>query len=193
MTKKRPNLSQIVDLEQLTLVALSAHCDWMVEKLPSTPPSLLLSEHAWGVDRPGDSLIEGFISLRLRAQPATEPEEDEEVADSEDTSETPGDEMTDEETPEDETNSGEEAPVEKRPPFEVEARFRILYRRPADFTPTEDEVNEFLAVNGVFNVWPFWRELTSSVFQRVEIPFPPIPLYRIDPNKGTAKQKKESD
>ena len=68
-----------------------------------------------------------------------------------------------------------EAPV-----FLVEADYRLLYDRPADFEVGDDEVNLFARQNGMFNVWPYWREFTHSIYTRMDLPFPPLPVYRVN-------------
>lgn len=64
-------------------------------------------------------------------------------------------------------------------PLDIHASYRITYSRPQDFIPTEDELQEFAKNNGVFNAWPYWREFTHSLYGRMNLPFPPLPVFRV--------------
>lgn len=44
---------------------------------------------------------------------------------------------------------------------------------------TADEAEAFAQVNGVFNAWPYWREIVQSTAARMGIMVPPIPLLKI--------------
>lgn len=61
----------------------------------------------------------------------------------------------------------------------IESTWRVTYSRPADRTPTADELVDFSQRNGVFNVWPYWRELTHSLYGRMGLLFPPLPVFRV--------------
>ncbi len=65
---------------------------------------------------------------------------------------------------------------EPEPTLFIEANYRLLYAYGSE-PPGEDELAEFADRNGLFNVWPYWRELTSSLFGRMELPLPPLPVY----------------
>jgi len=67
----------------------------------------------------------------------------------------------------------------KDAPLFIEATYRILYERPPERAPTAEEVQEFASRNGVFNAWPYWRELSHSMYGRMEIPLPPVPVFRV--------------
>jgi len=71
-----------------------------------------------------------------------------------------------------------ETPDQETPAFSIDGTYRVLYRVPVEARPSDDALQAFAAANGVFNVWPYWRELTHSLYGRMELPFPPIPLYR---------------
>lgn len=65
------------------------------------------------------------------------------------------------------------------PALKIEAVYLIIYERPADYVPSDAELNEFANVNGVFNAWPYWREFTHSIYHRMELPLPPLPVFRV--------------
>lgn len=68
---------------------------------------------------------------------------------------------------------------DEEPPLDIRATYRILYGRPPDFVPTNEELQDFARNNGVFNAWPYWRELTHSFYGRMNLPFPPLPVFRV--------------
>ncbi len=64
-------------------------------------------------------------------------------------------------------------------PLRITASYRVLYQRPPDHEPNEDDLRYFAENNGVFNVWPYWRELTHSLYGRMGVPLPPLPVFRV--------------
>lgn len=80
---------------------------------------------------------------------------------------------------------GTPLPGDTEPSLLIEAQYRILYTRPSDYNATAEEIEEFAQKNGVFNAWPYWRELTHSLYGRMELPLPPIPVFRV--NSGVHK------
>ena len=67
----------------------------------------------------------------------------------------------------------------KPPLVDARAGFEIRYRLPADFQVTKKQLNDFAKINGVFNAWPYFREFLQSSFQRMELPTPMLPLFRL--------------
>ncbi|MCB9745678.1 MAG: hypothetical protein H6740_24100 [Alphaproteobacteria bacterium] len=65
------------------------------------------------------------------------------------------------------------------PLMSLDACYQIHYARPAEFTPSQDELEEFARRNGVFNAWPYWRELSHSIYGKMNLPFPPMPVFRV--------------
>jgi len=59
------------------------------------------------------------------------------------------------------------------------------------FAPTTEQIDAFHSVNAIFNCWPFFRELISSMCVRMRIPVFLIPPLRIegkaDPSKGLSQ------
>jgi hypothetical protein len=64
-------------------------------------------------------------------------------------------------------------------PLFITARYQAIYGRPASFVIEPDDLEDFAERNGVLNVWPYWRELTHSLFGRMDLSLPPIPLFRV--------------
>lgn len=63
--------------------------------------------------------------------------------------------------------------------LDIEATYRIHYRLPEGMVPTQRDVDEFAQHNGLFNAWPYLRELVSSLSARMGLPLPPLPLLRV--------------
>ena len=61
--------------------------------------------------------------------------------------------------------------------FSVRARYRLVYR--VTTRPTAADANAFAELNGVFNAWPFWRELVQASAMRMNLPPPVVPLLKI--------------
>jgi hypothetical protein len=48
-------------------------------------------------------------------------------------------------------------------------------------------LDAFARVNGVFNVWPYFRELVQSVSARMAIPPIVVPVYRVSKEQGSVQ------
>lgn len=79
--------------------------------------------------------------------------------------------------------------AEPDPLISIEAEYRVLYSRPENYVPTAEQLDEFAKTNGVFNVWPYWREFTHSLYGRMDLPFPPMPVFRL----GGAGEQEDGD
>ena len=70
----------------------------------------------------------------------------------------------------------------------------LTYRIPKELTVTREALNQFADVNGVYNVWPYWRELVQTT--SVRMGFPPLlmPLFRVGraetPSEGPQTQSR---
>jgi len=76
--------------------------------------------------------------------------------------------------------------------LEIEAAFRLAYGLPADAEYPADAIRHFAEVNGVFNVWPYWRELVQSLSTRVGLPAIVLPVFRpqvrtLEPEESTTQ------
>lgn len=63
------------------------------------------------------------------------------------------------------------------PVFAVRARYRLVYR--VTKRPSALDANAFAELNGVFNAWPFWREVVQASAMRMNVPPPVVPLLKI--------------
>jgi len=64
--------------------------------------------------------------------------------------------------------------------LEVHATFELHYSLPEGFQTTAQQLDEFARFNGVFNVWPYWREVVQNSFVRMGFPPVTLPVYRLD-------------
>lgn len=76
-------------------------------------------------------------------------------------------------------NSRDEAVVD------IKAEYAVFYRLPDGYTIPSDEVGLwFASQNGVYNVWPFLRELSHSLVSRMGLPPPTLPVFRLPLKPG---------
>jgi hypothetical protein len=73
-------------------------------------------------------------------------------------------------------NSAEEPKAE--PLVSVSVAFELKYRLPQGFRVSKEELQAFAAVNGVFNAWPYFREIIQSATARMNLPPIILPLHR---------------
>lgn len=77
------------------------------------------------------------------------------------------------------------------PPLIVEAVFVLTYKIAGLDEVLKEDLEAFAEVNGLFNAWPYWRELLSSTVTRMGVLSPPAPTLRIrqEPSKeGSARE-----
>lgn len=67
----------------------------------------------------------------------------------------------------------------EEPCLTVELEHRLIYGVPDDFSLAEDMLSEFAYTSGIVNLWPYWRELTHSFYRQMDLPLPPLPVYRV--------------
>jgi hypothetical protein len=65
------------------------------------------------------------------------------------------------------------------PVAEVFAEYNLIYRLQDKVTCTNRDVHQFVKTTGVFNAWPFFRELVSSLVSKMGLPLLVIPLFRL--------------
>lgn len=73
----------------------------------------------------------------------------------------------------------------------VEALFVVQYRVPTLEGITEKHLSAFGELNGVYNVWPYWREFVQSMTVRMGLPSLTIPVFR--PLGGGVSQPMSDD
>lgn len=68
---------------------------------------------------------------------------------------------------------------DKTPVLLIELKHRLTYDVPGDFPLGEDSLREFAYTSGILSIWPYWREITHSFYRQMELPMPPLPVYRV--------------
>lgn len=66
-----------------------------------------------------------------------------------------------------------------RPVVAIRAGFELAYALPPGFTAPRSVLTIFAKTNGIFNVWPYWRELVQSMFVRMALPPIALPVFRL--------------
>ena len=64
------------------------------------------------------------------------------------------------------------------PTLEIRAEYWLLYSVAPVEGLTPDNIKAFGDLNGVYNVWPYWREYVQSTVTRMGMPPLPIPVFR---------------
>jgi len=91
-----------------------------------------------------------------------------------------------------------------KPLLSINCTYVLNYKFMAKGAPEGAELQRYLdafaRVNGVFNIWPYFRELIQSLSARMSLPPIVVPVYRVskeqeapssvtEPSKGTTKAK----
>lgn len=72
------------------------------------------------------------------------------------------------------------------PAVAVDARFELDYVLPAEVIASDEELNAFARVNGLFNAWPYFREFVQTSMARMQLPPLVIPLVRVPSRAASA-------
>jgi len=72
------------------------------------------------------------------------------------------------------------------PVVTISATFELVYALSGELTPTEEVLEEFARVNGVYNAWPYWREFIQNAASRMNLPPLVLPVFRVQ--KPTERQ-----
>jgi preprotein translocase subunit SecB len=81
--------------------------------------------------------------------------------------------------------------VEAEPVVCINSIFRLNYELPEASEYPEEDLNQFAAVNGVFNAWPYFREIVQSTMARMGLPQVPLPLFRV-PNCDSIEENDDA-
>lgn len=96
-----------------------------------------------------------------------------------------------------------DADNKKREPFAIiQASFLLVYSAESLEDITQENIDKFAELNGIYNSWPYWREFVQNTIARMNLPPLTIPVFRLFPPKkkqveakpaeGTALQEKPS-
>ena len=68
----------------------------------------------------------------------------------------------------------------------IKIQYELKYRVPEDFKASRADLAAFAKVNGVFNAWPYFREIVQTATLRMDLPPIVLPVYRVpQPAKAT--------
>ncbi len=70
----------------------------------------------------------------------------------------------------------------------IEARFALMYALRSPEGLEQEHFDAFAERNGIFNVWPYWREFVQSITIRMGLPSLTVPVFRV----GTSKLKQDT-
>ena len=73
----------------------------------------------------------------------------------------------------------------------IEALFVVQYEVPNFEGIAEANLDAFGRINGVYNVWPYWREFVQSMMLRMGLPSLTMPVFR--PLAGGVQQPAEEE
>jgi preprotein translocase subunit SecB len=68
---------------------------------------------------------------------------------------------------------------ESDPPYNVIARFRLLYSVGEGDELSAADLEQFAHWNAMFNAWPYWREYLSSTVNRANLPRFIVPVMGV--------------
>lgn len=66
----------------------------------------------------------------------------------------------------------------------IEAAFLLSYAVASITGLSKEHIDAFGAMNGVFNVWPYWREYVQSTTVRMGLPALTVPSLKLDRGPG---------
>ena len=69
------------------------------------------------------------------------------------------------------------APTES-PPLSLSATYALVYEHPDVTRLPADALEAFARLNGVYNAWPYWRELIQTASSRAGLGMIVIPVFR---------------
>lgn len=69
----------------------------------------------------------------------------------------------------------------------LQATFDLLYELPKTKDFSAAALSHFANVNGVYNAWPYWRELVQSITVRMGLPPVVLPVFRIPRRDGNSQ------
>ncbi len=68
--------------------------------------------------------------------------------------------------------------AKRTPLVSVTTSFELQYHLPQDFPVDADMLATFAETNGIFNIWPYWREFVQSLVARMGLPPVMLPVLR---------------
>ena len=79
----------------------------------------------------------------------------------------------------------------QKPAILIDASFVLAYKIDNFKGLTQKGFEQFANLNGIYNAWPYWRELVQNTIVRMGLPSLSIPVFRIvEPPKEKLPKKK---
>ena len=73
--------------------------------------------------------------------------------------------------------------------FRIESVFHLRYTLSGDEVPNESQLEAFAKLNGIYNVWPYWREYVQSSSARMGLPPVVLPVLTVEAIQKMAQEK----
>ena len=73
---------------------------------------------------------------------------------------------------------GRDSPDSAEEVLRVEAMFVVAYHVPSFEGIGKENIDAFGQMNGIYNVWPYWREFVQSITVRMGLPPLTVPVFR---------------
>jgi hypothetical protein len=74
--------------------------------------------------------------------------------------------------------AGDGDPGQQNPVLVLRAEYMLIYSAEAAAQYPEDARHHFAELNGMYNAWPYWRELVQTVTGRVGLAGVVVPVFR---------------
>ena len=82
---------------------------------------------------------------------------------------------------------------EKDAVVSVSAAFEIKYSLPKESRFSQEQLNTFSRINGVFHAWPYWREFVQNMVARMNLPTITLPVFRLEDTTKIRRKKPDKN
>lgn len=82
---------------------------------------------------------------------------------------------------------------EKDAVVSVSAAFEIEYSLPKESRFSQEQLNTFSKINGVFHAWPYWREFVQNMVARMNLPTITLPVFRLGDTTKIKRKKPDKN
>jgi hypothetical protein len=73
----------------------------------------------------------------------------------------------------------QDAPVNSEPSLRIECHFVLIYSIPSFEGLADDQFAAFAQTSGLFNLWPFWRQIVHTTTLHLGLPPIILPTHRV--------------
>ena len=82
---------------------------------------------------------------------------------------------------------------EKAAAVSVSVGFEIEYSLPKESRFSQEQLNTFSRINGVFHAWPYWREFVQNMLARMNLPTITLPVFRLEDTTKIKRKKPDKN